>query len=196
MGQHRQSTPSSKGKRSKKRKREVEEQATSREEVAASKPPTPHIAAFTDVGLSSITKHLQELVSKSPEAGGDTTNHDSQPYALIFVARSGQPPAFSSHFPQMVAVASKHSGKGEFIRLVGYSKHCSDRLSASLGIPRVSSVGVRLGAPRAQALTDYVREHVPPVKIPWLEDAESAEYRQSRISSEEKTVSQKKTSKK
>jgi hypothetical protein len=90
------------------------------------------------------------------------------PYSAIFVARSGQSTAFHCHFPQMVAVASKSPSCKQPVRLVGFSAPCADRLSAAVGIPRVSAIGLRDGAPHAKALLDYVQAHVAPISAPWL----------------------------
>ncbi|KAL2752810.1 hypothetical protein ACRALDRAFT_1077923 [Sodiomyces alcalophilus JCM 7366] len=199
LGQYAQSKQPSKGKRSKKRKRKTELDGEPVQHPIA-EPPPPEIAPFVDVGLSSITRTLQELTSRHnhPLASGldlePNVESSQQPYAVIFIARSGYSPAFTSHFPEMVAAASRALPSASPIRLVGYSKSCADRLSASLGIPRVSSVGIRQGAPMSKALIDYVQDCVAPIAIPWLQEAETAEYRRTCLVSEEKMVSIQKTS--
>ncbi|ROT35986.1 hypothetical protein SODALDRAFT_55740 [Sodiomyces alkalinus F11] len=202
LGQCARSKQPSKGKRSRKRKRKMEPDGEPARPPIV-KPPPPETAPFVDVGLSSITRTLQELVSQhnqpiqlpAPELDLDSDSDSSQqPYAVIFIARSGYPSAFTSHFPEMVAAASRVLPSASPIRLVGYSKSCADRLSASLGISRVSSVGIRQGAPMSQALIDYVRDCVPPIVVRWLQEAESAEYRHTCLVAEEKMVSIQKTS--
>lgn len=113
------------------------------------------------------------MAGRHDGTGRGTTSEESvpEPYAVVFVARSGQPSAFHSHFPQMVAVASKALPQKQSIRLVGFSAACEERLSRSLGVPRVSSIGLLGGAPQAQALVDFVREHVPPVDMSWSQEA-------------------------
>lgn len=166
-------------------------------------PPVPEVALYLDVGLASISRHLEKL---SSEASPATTNEDSTSrlvpsalvdkgkstgYSVIFVARSGQAPAFNSHFPQMVATASK-TYPGQDIKLVGFSKPCADRLGTCLGIPRVSSLALRADMPQGEALVDFVREKVAPIDIPWLSQARSCTYLQTRIDAVETSVGTKK----
>ncbi|CRK34750.1 hypothetical protein BN1708_006486 [Verticillium longisporum] len=164
LGHHRRTAQASKGKRDTKRKRDSGTLAIS---DSLSKPPAPEIASFVDIGLSAITRNLQECVSQNV----DSVDATKSPYALIFVARSGQASAFNSHYPQLVAVASQSSSSNHSIRLVG-----------------VSSVGIRHGAPLSKPLIDFVQGCVPPITIPWLSEAEIGQYRHTRLISEEKLV--------
>lgn len=190
-------TPSE-GKRAAKRKRK-EEGAASKASEQDSRPPTPELASFVDVGLASITRNLEKLAaqrdSEQPPDGSKPPADPTTPYAVIFVARSGQSSAFNSQLPQMVAVASNNTPTAPATRLVGYSKSCADRLSASLGIPRVSAVGIRVGAPMSKALTEFAQGHVSPVRIAWLDEAQSATYRPTQLKIEEKMVPGKKSGK-
>jgi ribonuclease P/MRP protein subunit POP3 len=107
---------------------------------------------------------------------------DAKPYSVVFVARSGQSSAFHCHFPQMVALAAQSQPADRAVRLVGFSKACEDRLSAALGIPRASSIGLREDAPQAKGLVDFVREHVAPVEVAWLgKEAPSGKFLETRI---------------
>lgn len=160
----------------------------------------PELAAFVDVGLTSITRNLETLAAghQSSEQSSGESNAEtktSSPYAVIFVARSGQSSAFNCQLPQMVAVASKSSPSAPPTRLVGYSRPCAEKLSACLSIPRVSSIGIRAGAPMSKALVEYVQEHVSPVGIAWLDEANGAVYRPTQLKVEEKMVVAKKTGK-
>ncbi|KZL80251.1 rnase p and rnase mrp subunit [Colletotrichum incanum] len=200
LGQHRQRhMKPSEGKRAAKRKRK--EEGTALKEPAKSEtPPMPELASFVDVGLMSITRNLEKLAAGqrgSEETSNDktTTAGSPTPYSVIFVARSGQSSAFNCQLPQMVAVASKSSPSAPPARLVGYSKPCADKLSACLGIPRVSSVGIRVGAPMSRALVEYVQQHVSPVRVAWLEEAEEAVYRSTQLKIDEKMVPAKKSGK-
>ncbi|KAI8164462.1 hypothetical protein K4K49_002716 [Colletotrichum sp. SAR 10_70] len=193
IGQHRQRhVKPSEGKRAAKRKRK-EEGGESKAPAKTERPPAPEIASFVDVGLTSITRNLEKLASgpDQPSRENDATPSSASPYALIFVARSGQSSAFNSQLPQMVAVASKYSQSTPATRLVGYSKPCGDKLSTCLGIPRVSSVGIRVNAPMSKALVEFVNEHVSPVRIAWLEEAQDAKYRQMQLKTEEKIIPKK-----
>ncbi|KAK0623401.1 hypothetical protein B0T14DRAFT_425810 [Immersiella caudata] len=155
----------SKGRRSKKAR-----QGNSHNEASPETPPAPEIMTRVDVGLANISRNLQS-----------TPSTENPPYSVVFVARSGQSSSFHCHFPQMVAVASNSTPSSPAIRLVGFSKACEERLSAALGIPRVSSIGLREGAPQARGLIDYAREHVEPIDVAWLEQARTARYQETKI---------------
>ncbi len=113
--------------------------------------------------------------------GGAIGGVDDRPYAVVFVARSGQSSAFHCHFPQIVARASQSRPTDSPIRLVGFSKACEDRLSAALGIPRVSSVALREDAPHSKGLVDFVREHVAPIEVSWLREVQSGNFLETKI---------------
>jgi len=117
----------------------------------------------------------------APAHAVDNSNDGIKPYTIVFVPRGGQSPAFNSHFPQMVALAARSQPAETAVRLVGFSKACEDRLSAALGIPRVSSIAICEGAPQAKGLVDYVREKVPPVDVAWLKEARRGEFLETKI---------------
>ncbi|KAK1986994.1 hypothetical protein LZ30DRAFT_221191 [Colletotrichum cereale] len=196
LGQHRQRhVKPSEGKRVAKRKRK-EDGIASKEPAKSERPPMPDLASFVDVGLASISRNLERLATgqQTSEVLDDknTTASSPTPYSVVFVARSGQSSAFNCQLPQMVAVASKNSPTAPPTRLVGYSKPCAEKLGACLGIPRVSSVGIRVGAPMSRALVEYVQQHVSPVRVAWLEQAEGAVYRPTQLKIDEKMVPVKK----
>ncbi|KAL2201267.1 hypothetical protein P885DRAFT_25724 [Corynascus similis CBS 632.67] len=179
LGAHRRSfiTPS-KGKRKRSKKASGSEKPTE----AAPAPPVPELAAHVDVGLSSISRALQTMPGNElPKHEGAESKGSTEPYSVVFVARSGQSSAFHCHFPQMVALAARSQPSDRAMRLVGFSKACEDRLSAALGIPRVSSIGLREGAPQAKGLVEYVREHVAPVEVAWLREAQSGKFLETKI---------------
>ncbi|KAI2630711.1 hypothetical protein GGR54DRAFT_635318 [Hypoxylon sp. NC1633] len=193
LGQHRsEHVPLSKGKRDKKRKRK----ASASLPKDLPHPPAPGIKSYVDVGLTNVTRRLQEMTSKDSD---DEPNIEDRlpdqeapaPYSAIFVARSGQPNALNGHLPQMVAVASKSHFARTPIRLVGLSKSCEDRLSEALGIPRVSCIGLRENAPNAKALVEFTRQHVPIIEVQWLEEAKRAEHRETKINLIETSVGSK-----
>lgn len=163
-------------------------------------PPSPELARFVDVGLVSITRELAKnatpgaSVAPIPVSNLDpaslppsTTPFASPtPYTVVFIVRSGHPSAFYSHFPQMVAVASQQAAvstpaSSSPIRLVGFSRACEDRLSASLGIPRVSSIALRAGAPQSQGLFAFLQDTVSAVDARWLDEAQAGQYRETQI---------------
>ncbi|KAI0887254.1 uncharacterized protein GGS22DRAFT_156561 [Annulohypoxylon maeteangense] len=197
LGRHRSKyIQPSKGQRDKKRKRKAPN--TGSKELAS--PPIPELRTYVDVGLTTVTRHLQEMASKAH--GVDSTLEEKlasqetscSPYSVIFVARSGQSSILNGHFPQMVAVASKSNPSQTPIRLVGLSKSCEDRLSESLCIPRVSCIGLYEGAPNSKALVEFARQHVPPIESHWLQEARQAEYQETTINTIETFIGSKKQS--
>lgn len=196
LGEYRRTYGSqSKGKRSK-AKRKGQEQLGEAPAAEALKPPPPELGRYVDVGLASITRGLQQAAAHGNPARAKTRGGKGAtggggagivPYTVVFVARSGQSSAFHCHFPQMVAVASESSPA----RLVGFSKACEDRLSECLGIPRASSVALRADAPQSQALLDFVRQKVAPVEIPWLREAATAGYQETKINTIEAPIGRK-----
>lgn len=197
LGEYRRKyTSRSKGKRSKAKQKE-QSQAGEAPAAEAVKPPPPELGKYVDVGLASITRGLQQPAATGNPGGPKTRSGNSKasgdaagniPYAVVFVARSGQSSAFHCHFPQMVAVASESSP----VRLVGFSKACEDRWSECLGIPRASSVALRADAPQSQALLDFVRQKVALVEVPWLKEAATAGYQETKINTTEAPVGRKK----
>lgn len=180
LGTHRRSfiTPS-KGKRQRFRDK-VKAPGSEPPAVTTPAPPAPELAVHVDVGLSKISRTLQHMSAKKDRVG-QTPEDTATQYSVVFVARSGHSSAFHCHFPQMIALAARSQPPEKAVRLVGFSKSCEERLSAALGIPRASSIGLREDAPQAKGLVDFVREHVAPVRVPWLDEAGSAKFLETNI---------------
>ncbi|KAI1191146.1 hypothetical protein F5B17DRAFT_383806 [Nemania serpens] len=195
LGHYRsQHVHASKGNRAKKRKRKEQ----SGLETAPPVPPVPELQSYVDIGLSCVSRCLQKTASESlgtssvregQEVEGIPTGRF---YSAIFVARSGQPNALSSHLPQMVAVASKSHPSRPPTRLVELPRACEVRLCESLGIPRVSCIGLCVDAPNSIPLVDFTRQHVAITEVPWLQEASNAEYRTTKINSTETVIGAKK----
>ncbi|KAI1854858.1 hypothetical protein JX265_002497 [Neoarthrinium moseri] len=194
IGRHRtQHKQPSRGKGDKKRKRREAEKP----DAAPAPPPAPEISSYVDVGLSTITRNLQSSIAEGVDgAKTDADASKTSLYSVIVVARSGQPNILHSHLPQIVAVASETHPSTEPIRLVGISKACQDRLCEALGIPRVSCVGLREGAPNSKALVDFARQRAPPIEVTWLKEAQKAEFRETKIKTVETVIGSKKPSRK
>ncbi|KAI0969305.1 hypothetical protein F4678DRAFT_473929 [Xylaria arbuscula] len=200
LGHYRaQHTQASKGSRAKKRKR----MEKSSPETAPPVPPIPDLQSYVDIGLSCVSRCLQNSASERFEIGSsrDGQRREETPpgrfYSVIFVTRSGQPNALSSHLPQMVAVAAKSHPSQPPTRLVELPRACEGRLCESLGIPRVSCVAICAGAPNSNALVDFAREHVATIKVPWFNEAADGDYRATKINSIETVIgASKKTQKK
>ncbi|KAH8123962.1 hypothetical protein LI328DRAFT_134879, partial [Trichoderma asperelloides] len=185
IGQHRKThVRPSKGKRA--AKREKKKAMNSKGAMESVKLPTPRsleLSGSVDIGFNSITQNLGSLSKPSEEA-----NPSPKDYSMVFVARGSQSPAFNHHFPQMVAAASRNLPEKEKIRLVGFSKPCSERIGSTLGIPRVSSIAISRHAPGADALLAVVENLVAPVDSPWLNEVPSTEYKATQIGSVETAI--------
>lgn len=156
------------------------------EAVDSEKLPAPRsleLSRSVDIGFNSITQNLGSLSKPSEEA-----TRSPKDYSMVFVARGSQSPAFNHHFPQLVAAASQNLPEKEKIRLVGFSKPCSERIGSTLGIPRVSSIAISRHAPGAEALLAVVGNLVAPVDSPWLNEVLSVEYKSTQIGSVETTI--------
>lgn len=155
-------------------------------------PPAPELGAFVDVGLANISRVLEKMADSKGVSDRNLMEgmgrKEDPAYLAVFVARSGQPAAFNSHFPQMVAVASRSHPELDQVRLIGFSGACEDRLSHCLGIPRASSIAIRVGAPQSKPLVDFVRAHVPAVEVAWFQEAGTAQHRPTNIVTTETAV--------
>ncbi|KAM0454929.1 hypothetical protein ACHAPV_008070 [Trichoderma viride] len=185
IGQHRKShARPSKGKRAAKRDKKL---ATKLDGPANTpKLPTPRsleLSACVDIGFNSIAQNLG-----SPSKPSEVAKPSPKDYSMVFVARGSQSPAFNHHFPQMIAAASRNLPEKEKIRLVGFSKPCSERIGNTLGIPRVSSIAISRHAPGAEALLAVVENLVAPVDSPWLSEVPNTEYKTTQIASVETTI--------
>jgi ribonuclease P/MRP protein subunit POP3 len=148
-------------------------------------PPTPEIEANIDIGLNSITRNLQSCSRKATEA---TEDEPHRQYSMVFVTRGNQASTFNCHFPQMIGAASKQLPVTEQIRLVGFSKPCSERLSTCLGVPRLSSIAILKDAPGAGALQEFVMKSVAPVEASWLNSSVETKYLGPKINAIQTTV--------
>jgi ribonuclease P/MRP protein subunit POP3 len=185
IGQYRQThIKRSKGKRAAQKEKEAKKIGDGLEQVPPA-PPMPELEANIDVGFNLITRNLQSWSSKDTES---TEDESKRQYFMVFVARGNQASAFNCHFPQMVGTASKQLPTDSQIRLVGFSKPCSERLSACLGVPRVSSVAIVKDAPGAGALQEFVMKTVAPVEASWLNASSSIQYLAPKINAIETTV--------
>ncbi|KAH7182809.1 uncharacterized protein B0J16DRAFT_154427 [Fusarium flagelliforme] len=184
IGQHRQThSKRSEGKRAAQLAKEAKKTGDGPEQPPV--PPMPVIEANIDVGLNSITRNLQSLSSKDNKS---TENEAERQYSMVFVARGNQASTFNCHFPQMIGTATNQLPDDGQISLVGFSKPCSERLSACLGVPRVSSIAIVKDAPGAGALQEFVRKTVAKVETSWLNASSSTQYLAPKINAIETTV--------
>ncbi|KAF4993006.1 hypothetical protein FGRMN_6810 [Fusarium graminum] len=184
IGQHRQTyAKRSKGKRTAQKEKDARKTGNGPEQLPV--PPMPEIEDSIDIGLNSITRNLQP----GPQNVAESTEDDRRrQYSMVFVTRGNQASSFNCHFPQMVGVASGQLSSDEKIRLVGFSKPCSDRLSTCLGVPRVSSIAIHRDAPGIGALQEFVKKRVAPVEVSWLNASPDTQYLAPKINAIQTTV--------
>ncbi|KAG6068929.1 hypothetical protein E4U32_006729 [Claviceps aff. humidiphila group G2b] len=187
IGQHRRThLKASQGKREAKRKASAKLVTP---EVSVTKP-KPELVDYVDVGFNAITRGLETMSSGTQAIHAGQSSENS--YNMIFVSRGTQSAAFNCHFPKAVGVASRMCASTEDIKLVGFSKSCSDRLAENLGIARVSSLAIKKDAPGAQALWTFVSGHVASVDIAWLDNTRSIQYKPTQIAAVETKIGPKK----
>jgi ribonuclease P/MRP protein subunit POP3 len=97
-------------------------------------------------------------------------------FSVIFVCRSYQPTILHDHLPQLITTASLAHPELPATRLVELPKDSDARLCKALSIPRVSFIGILEGAPSSKSLVDLIRECVPEIEIPWLQQAKESKY--------------------
>jgi ribonuclease P/MRP protein subunit POP3 len=200
IGTHRRMhvTPS-KGKR--KRTTQCKEQSTLKETSSTDEkvttPDQPEISSHILVGLSSITRYMEKMVTQriscsvaatadipdpsSPAKEGDRGSRSERALAAIFVCRSSQPSVLHVHLPQLVASASLAVPTSDPIRLVQLPQGCEERLCSALNLPSVGFVALYENAPNSNALLDLVRRAVPAIEVPWLVEAQSTEFKRTKI---------------
>ncbi|KAH7313359.1 hypothetical protein B0I35DRAFT_513041 [Stachybotrys elegans] len=181
IGHHRRTySQPSKGKRAARKAQKNEQNAKA---PSTGTPQSPELAAKVDIGFNSITRSLESMTASFEQP--------AEPYSMIFVARGNQSAPFNSHFPQMTGAASRNLPPDQRIRLVGFSKPCSARISQCLGIARVSSVAILRDAPGAEALWTFVQKVVDPVETSWLRATAEPQYKDTKIITSEVPIGSK-----
>ena len=154
------------------------------------RPTRPEIERFITVGFNKTHGSLEtEATSTRPnglapdpgETGAPDTGRQNKNLAAVFLDRSSQPPVMHADLPLLVKTASHSKSQALAIRLVALPSGAEARLREALDIPRVGLIGISQNAPDAQALFDLVRDNVPVVDIPWMENIKTGEYWSTRI---------------
>ena len=151
----------------------------------------PETHRHLTVGFNTTTRYLEFLAKTpspntnqslgpvtAPKSSGRPSLDpaDIKPLTAVFVARSRQPPTLYSHLPLLTKAASLAVPSSPPIRIVLLPEGAEDRLKTALGIPRVGMVGLIDGAPSASSLVELVRQNVPELEVPWLEEAVKGAY--------------------
>lgn len=151
----------------------------------------PEMHGHLTVGFNTTTRYLEVLARNSspsmmrnpgPVTAIETSARPSfdpakiKPLTAVFVTRSSQLPSLYSYMPLLAKVASLSVPSSPSIRIITLPEGAEDRLKAVLGIPRVGMVGLIDGAPSALSLIQFIRENVPELEVPWLQEAVKGEY--------------------
>lgn len=145
-------------------------------------PLPPEIVAHLSIGFNSTERRLEAAAQRatpmaiSNQSASDACQADLKPLVAVFVDRSVCSPMLYSHLPQLLTVASMASPSDPTIRLVTLPEGSTTRLSIALHIPRVSILGLGRDAPNTRPLVQFIREHVPPIEIPWLKNIQEGLY--------------------
>lgn len=151
----------------------------------------PAIWNQVDVGFNAINQKLQGL---DPDTKSSLPGEKPQlPYSMVFVSRGDQSSSFNSHYPRLVAAATRRCQSDRDIRLVGFSASASRKIAARLSLPRVSAIAFHTNTLEFYSLWDLVKRKVSPVSIPWLGEVKELEYRPTNIKHVETSVGAKKT---
>lgn len=125
------------------------------------------------VGLNAITRHLESVIA----AGSDKPDR----VAVIFLPQPHDLVIYS-HLPALCMLASKAGPNSSPIRLVHFKVKTEDKLVQALALPRVGVVGVFEDGANASVI-EYVRDRLPAIRAPLLDDANSGQYLAVKIGS-------------
>ena len=153
----------------------------------------PAICSHLTIGFNSTIRCLEEVVSfprileppKEQDQNLPVPSETSTCPAVVVMYREAIPSPISESIPLLVAAASVRIEGAEPIRLVELSVSAEAELSAVLGLPRVSMLGLDASAPDAGPLLQYIRDQVEPVHAPWLKQVPSSAYMPVKIASKE-----------
>lgn len=163
----------------------------------------PDMHGHLIVGFNTTTRYIELLASNlrpsmvqepGPIMGIETSAGRSfdpaeiKPLTVVFVTRSSQLPALHSYLPLLAKAASLSVISSPSTRIVTLPEGAEDRLKAALGIPRVGMVGLIDGAPSASSLIQFIRENVPEMEVPWLQEAVKGAYLAVKIKATQTSV--------
>ena len=152
-------------------------------------PPPPDIQRHVTIGFNATTRYLEDLAKRS--VASRDHRHGSQedtateskvgtldrpqtdthmPLAAVFVPYSDQHAMLYAHIPLLAKMTSSAFATIPSTRLVVLSKGAEQRLGSALGIPRVGLIGLYSEAPESAALMEFVKQKVPEIEVPWVEE--------------------------
>ena len=156
IGEHRKNnTTVSRGKNRPKRKLHTEEVVEE---------PETGLLQSTIIGLQSNWRRLEEQ-ARDPQGqeGGKLT--------ILFCCRDALPEPAVDALLRLVAVASRAKDATNAIRLLSIAEKSEQEIASTLGLRRAAIVGICEANPRAGPLVRYLRENMPPLQAPWLDES-------------------------
>ncbi|KAL5432286.1 hypothetical protein PMIN06_012058 [Paraphaeosphaeria minitans] len=180
---------------SKGKKRRRESQKEKNEDADKSTPntppPPPEISHHILIGLNSVTRHLESLAahtappSAPSHAKADAPPPDAtppRPLSIVLIPHNHPPASLPhAHIPTFVHLCTMTSQKDKAIRLLAVPPGCEPAIAEALHIPHVGALAIFEGAPGADALVAYVREHVAVTRCAWIEEAMGPEWKDTKI---------------
>ena len=158
-------------------------------------PALPDIQRHVTIGFNATTRYLEDLAKQLNAARGrchgsqeDTAkdsnvvtldrseNETYMPLAAVFVPNSDQHAMLYAHIPLLARLTSSAFTTMPSTRLVVLSKGAEQRLGSALAIPRVGVIGLSRDAPESAALMEFVRQRVPEIEAPWLDEIAAGSY--------------------
>lgn len=153
------------------------------------------------IGLNSVTRHLEALAAQHAPASiaksrdgeeevvqekgegkiFDANGESLRPLSVVVIPHSHPPSSLShAHIPTLIHLSDPtHSNTST--RLVTLPPTSEARIASALHIPHVGALAFKEGAPDANALIGYVREHVGLTECPWLDEAMKGEWKSTKI---------------
>ena len=158
-------------------------------------PGPPDIQKHVTIGFNATTKYLENLAKRSTATRGrrngsqEDTATDSNvvrldrsetdtcmPLAAVFVPQSDQHAMLYAHIPLLAKITSSVFAAVPSTRLVVLSKGAEQRLGSALAIPRVGVIGLSRDAPESAALMEFVKQRVPEIEVPWLDEVAAGSF--------------------
>lgn len=153
---------------------------------------------YLTVGFNTTTRYLDFLAQKSSpcivegeksgavaaiktSVGPSLSPIDIKPLAAVFVSRSKQPCILYAHLPFLTKAASLAVPSSPSTRIISLPEGAEDQLKTVLCIPRVGMVGLIDGAPNSSSLIEFIRDNVPELEVPWLQEAAMGAYLDVKI---------------
>ncbi|KAJ4298109.1 RNase P and RNase MRP subunit [Kalmusia sp. IMI 367209] len=114
--------------------------------------------------------------------GDEKQSQEQRPLSLVLITHNHPPASLPhAHIPTLIHLSILNSPTSKATRLIAVPPGCENRLSSVLHIPHVGALGILEGAPGADSLVAYVREHIDVTKCTWIDEAMKPEWKNVKI---------------